>query len=134
VDPQALMAMLMGGGGAPPSPDPGMMPDPSMAQGPPPPDMQGPPPPQFQSTNPDFIQHILGMLTGARAQDHAQLAQQQDSVLASIMAAMGIGGVDPQSGFAEGATAPQMGPEQMMGGGTGPSMMAPPAPPAPAGY
>jgi hypothetical protein len=132
MDPQTIMAMLMGVQGGPPgmpqggmpmapeAPDTGM----ELPQGP---GMQGPPPPQFASTDPSVIQQILAQLTGVRQADHQQLAQEQDSVLQSIMQAMGIGGVNPNSGFSEGAMAPQMMPEQIPGQ-TGPPMMQPPAP------
>ncbi len=92
--------MAMAGGGMPME---GMVPPMGMEAGASP----------FPSTDPGVISEILSMLMGMREQDHASLEMQQDEVLMGILQAMGIGGVDPMSGFAEGGMPPMPMDEQM---------------------
>lgn len=122
MDPEMLMQMIMGGGGAGAPPASGGMPPPGappaeMGMDPMAAMMAGAPPqagPSFPSTDPSVLQQLLSQLGEMRQGDHMALQQEQDSVLMTLLQAMGIGGVDPMSGFAEGGEQPMTLPEQGM--------------------
>lgn len=72
-------------------------------------------PSEYPSTDPAVISQIMAMLGGLQSQDHTALQSNQDAVLMAILQQMGIGGVQPEQGFAEGGDM-MLPPEQMAQG------------------
>ena len=120
------MGNMMPGGAAPLPPEmppelmpPGAMPPagPEMGM-----DPGAMPPPQFPSTDPSVIAQVIAMIGQLQQEDHMNLQAQQDGVLQMLLQSIvpqeeGIEGMATpmgDAGFAEGAEAPMVGPDQMM--------------------